>query len=92
LIFAISRAVGGKVHNQPKIEEVQALDGKVFAMLDEHERHVLKFYTEQGRKFGVAISIINEAGQAELDAARSPQQVEEIMKHASSRISVLVAR
>ena len=26
---------------QPKIEEVQALDGKIFAMLDEYEQHVL---------------------------------------------------
>lgn len=80
------------MNNQPKIEEVQALDGKIFAMLDEHEHHVLRFYTEQGRKFGVAVSIINEADPTELAAARSPQQADEIMKSASSRVRVQVER
>lgn len=78
------------MHNQPKIEEVQALDGRVFATLDDNERNTLQFYTMQGRKFGVAISIVNEAGQAELAAARSPQQAEDILKNANSRVHVLV--
>ncbi|MNF20748.1 hypothetical protein D3C81_327690 [compost metagenome] len=78
--------------NQPKIEEIQALDGKVFAMLDEHEQHVLRFYTEQGRKFGVAVSIINEADSRKLAAARSPQGADEIMKSANSRVYVQVER
>lgn len=80
------------MNSQPKIEDVQALDGKIFAMLDGHEQHVLQFYTEQGRKFGVAVSIINEADPTELAAARSPQEADEIMKRANSRVCVRVER
>lgn len=78
------------MNNQPKIEEVQALDGKIFAMLDENERNVLRFYKEQGRKFGVAVSIINDADPMELAAARSPQEADEIIRRSNSRISVQV--
>lgn len=78
------------MHNQPKIEEIQALNGRLFATLNENERNTLQFYARQGRKFGVAISIVNEAGQAELAEARSPQQAEDILKNANSRVHVLV--
>lgn len=79
------------MHNQPKIEEIQALNGRLFATLNENERNTLQFFTMQGRKFGVAISIVNEASQTELAAARSPQQAEDVLKNANSRVHVLVA-
>jgi hypothetical protein len=78
------------MNNQPKIEEIRALDGKIFATLDKHEQRVLQFYFEQGRKFGVAVSIMNEANPEELAAARDRHQAAEIMKSANSRVHVQV--
>lgn len=76
--------------SQATIEEIKALDGKILAMLDSHEEQVLRFYTEQGRKLGVAVSIINEADTEALAAARSKQQAHQILKSANSRVSVNV--
>jgi len=38
----------------PAIDQVQALDGRIFAMLSTFESQVLSFYRAQGRKCGVA--------------------------------------
>ena len=51
------------------IEQVQALDGRIFAMLTPAEVEVLNFYLTQGRKFDVTVSIINKADPAELASA-----------------------
>lgn len=74
----------------PTIEEVKALDGKIFAMLSEDEEAVLTFYRRQGRKLGVSVSIINEADPDELARAISQEQADQIMKRANSRVSVTV--
>lgn len=73
------------------IDEVRALNGKIFAMLTDRENEVLTFYRNQGRKFGVSISIINEADPEELARARSREHADEIMKRANSRVSVTVS-
>ncbi len=79
------------VGTPPSIEEVKALDGRIFAMLNADEEAVLNFYRDQGRKFGVSVSIINEADPEELARASSRQQADQIMKRANSRIHVTVA-
>lgn len=76
--------------SQPSIEDVKALDGRIFAMLNPDEEAVLNFYRDQGRKFGVAVSIINEADPAELARASSRQQADQILKSANSRVHVTV--
>ncbi len=77
--------------NTPTIEQVKALDGKIFAMLTAEEQSVLDFYRSKGRKYGVAVTIINEADPDELARARSQDQADQIMKRANSRVSVTVA-
>lgn len=72
------------------IEDVKALDGRIFAMLNPDEEAVLNFYRDQGRKFGVAVSIANEADPEELARASSRQQADQILKSANSRVRVTV--
>lgn len=72
----------------PTVESVMALDGRIFAMLSESEREVLDFYRNQGRKYGIAVSMINKADPAELAHARTEAQADEIMRRANSIVSV----
>lgn len=74
----------------PTIEQIKALDGRIFAMLTAEEAAVLDFYRMQGRKYDVAIAIINKADPRELARARSPAQADEIMKRANCLVSVHV--
>lgn len=74
----------------PTIEEVKALDGKIFAMLTPLENEVPDFYRKQGRKFGVSIKIANEADPEELSRARSQDHADQILMKANNRISVTV--
>ena len=69
---------------------MQALDGRIFEILTPEEAAVLDFYRSQGRKYDVAIAIINEADQTELAAARSPTEADAIMKLANSRVTVTI--
>jgi hypothetical protein len=75
----------------PSVAAARALDGKIFAMLDADERRVLDFYRDQGRKFGVSVSIINKADPELLSRATSQEQADQIMKTANSVVSVTVA-
>jgi hypothetical protein len=77
--------------NTPTIAEVLTLDGKIFAMLNERESEVLDYYRDRGRKYGVAVSIINEADPEELARAASKEHADQIMKRANSRVSVTVS-
>lgn len=74
----------------PTIAAVQALDGKIFAMLTVEENEVLQFYRDQGRKFGVTATIVSAADPAELAKAGSQQQADEIMRRVNSTVSVTV--
>lgn len=75
---------------QPSIEQVRALDGRIFAMLDADEERVLNFYRDRGRKYGVSVSIINEGDPGELLRASSKQQSDQILKRTNSRVHVRV--
>ena len=74
----------------PSIEAIKALDGRIFAMLNAFELETLEFYRAQGRKYGVAVSIINIADPKAVAAAISRQEADHIMKSANSLISVTI--
>lgn len=74
----------------PTLDQIQALDGRIFAMLSDDELAVLDFYRAQGRKFNVAVSLANTADPAELLRARSQAQVDEILKQANSVVNVTI--
>lgn len=76
--------------NQPSIESVKALDGRIFATLTPAENAVLDFYRSRGRKFGVTIRIDNDADPEELARARSQEQADQILKRANNRVHVTV--
>ena len=77
--------------SMPSIEAVKALDGRIFAMLSPEEEAILNFYRDRGRKFGVSVSIINEADPVELARAPSRLQTDQILKCSNSRVHVTVA-
>lgn len=74
----------------PTIDAVKALDGRIFAMLDASELETLEFYLAQGRKYGVAVSIINKADPKAVAGAKSRQEADAIMKSVNSLVSVTV--
>lgn len=74
------------------IAAVRALDGRIFATLSDEEMAVLNVFRDTGRKFGVAVSIINEADPEELARASSREQAEQILKRTNSRVSVTVSQ
>jgi len=74
----------------PTLDAVKALDGRIFATLDEQEIQVLEFYRTQGRKYDVVIAIINKADPAEVARCSSRRQADEIMKKANSLVEVNV--
>lgn len=76
---------------QPSIDAIKALDGKIFAMLNDEEINTLNFYRDRGRKFGVSVQIINKADPVALEKAKSKQEADHILKTANSRISVSVS-
>jgi len=78
------------VPQHPSIDSVLALNGRIFAMLSTDESDVLTFYRDQGRKFGVAVSIISEANPEELASAPSQQAADEILRRMNSTISVVL--
>lgn len=75
----------------PSLEQVEALDGRIFATLTPAEVNVLDFYRTHGRKFGVTVSIINKADADELARARSQDQADSIMKKANSLVAVVLS-
>ena len=64
-----------------ELTAVKALDGRIFATLSPEEEAVLEFYRRQGRKYGVAITFINEAGSATFAA-------DAILRKSNSRVVV----
>jgi hypothetical protein len=77
--------------SNPTIEEVQALDGKIFAMLNAREAEVLEYFRARGRKYGVAVTISESGDFDELAAAKSKDQANQIMKRTNSRVMVVVS-
>ena len=84
-------STGWQKHNIPTIDELQLLEGRIFATLTERENTVLEFYRNQGRKFGVSISIINDADPSELARANAKEQADQVLKNANSKITVNIS-
>lgn len=84
---AIGQLYGGA---KKCIEAVKALDGRIFAMLTPNEEALLNVYRDQGRKWGVSVSIINDADPLELANAPSRLLADQILKSANSRVNVTV--
>ena len=84
-------STGRRKHNVPSVEEVQALDGMLIAMLNERERTVLEYFRNQGRKHGVSVTIVNEADPELLARAKSKREAEEIMKSVNSKIFINIS-
>lgn len=78
--------------DEPSIEAIKALDGKIFAMLTADEQATLDFYRIQGRKYGVSVAIINQADPEKLAAAKSRQEADHILKSANSTVQVTCSR
>lgn len=70
------------------INDIRALDGKIFAMLNQDERLLLDFFSEQGRKYGVSISIITPADIDDLANVTSKEQLEAIYMTVNCKVSV----
>lgn len=77
--------------NIPTLDAVKALDGKIFAMLNDDELITFNFYRDCGRKFGVSVQIINKADPVVLAKAKTKQEADHILKSANSTISVFVS-
>jgi hypothetical protein len=58
-------------------------------MLSPEELSVFRFYCENGRKYGVAISVISDVDPAEL-AIASRQQADELLHRSNGKITVEV--
>ncbi|EPQ9997518.1 hypothetical protein ACUYPW_003246 [Vibrio vulnificus] len=69
-------------------ESIEELHGRDVATLNTDEKATFEFFVTQGRKYGVAISVISEAPQEELERANSRQEYDEIVERYPSRIKV----
>lgn len=76
----------------PSLESVKAIDGKILAVLKPEELIVLNFFQNRGRKFGVSVTVINEADPLELARAKSKQETDAILKSANSKIYVRIEK
>lgn len=76
---------------QQSIDDVKALNGRDFAMLNDKERAVYEFCLHQGRKFGVSLKLVSNAPKEQLEQARSKKQYDEIVRRYPSSISVEVS-
>lgn len=73
-----------------QLDNILALDGRIFATLNDDEYKTYEFYRDQGRKYGVFVKVINEADPELLVQATSCLQAEQILKSANSRLSVSI--
>jgi hypothetical protein len=76
------------VMNIPSLEAIQQLDGKICAMLSPGEEEVLDFVVQQGRKFDVAVSVMNEARVTDLQAAGSSRAALTLLKTSNARVAI----
>jgi hypothetical protein len=85
--MAKQRRFGVKPVTETQVS-IEELHGRDVATLNTDEKAAFEFFVTQGRKYGVAISVISEAPQEELDRANSRQEYDEIVERYPSRITV----
>lgn len=71
------------------IADIKALDGRIFAMLTPDEKSLLDFFSSRGRKYDIAISIVNLASPEELMKAATKEQADQILSATNSKVSVI---
>jgi glycerophosphoryl diester phosphodiesterase len=76
--------------NTPTVDEVNQLNGKDFAMLNEREKVVCEYFLHQGRKFGVSLNVKSEAPQEQLAKANTKEQYNDLISRYPSTIKVTV--
>ncbi|WP_435000022.1 hypothetical protein ACRZ5S_22965 (plasmid) [Vibrio scophthalmi] len=67
---------------------LESLQGRDIATLTTDEKATFDLFVAQGRKYGVAVSVVSKAPQEELERANSRQHYEEILARYPSIITV----
>jgi len=70
---------------------INKLKGRSVDSLDKGEKAALIFFIRKGRKYGMAISIQNDAKLAELATAGSAENAATIQANSSSKILLKIA-
>lgn len=76
----------------PTLDQVRALEGRVFAMLTPAELETLEFYRRRGRRFGVSVSVMGPVNQPDPLRTTSQAQADEILRQANSLVFVSVGQ
>jgi hypothetical protein len=74
---------------RPILEEIKALDGRIYAMLSDKEKSALFFVMGQGRKLDVAVALINDA-DAQTLRSLSEADAEQLLMSSNSTISITI--
>ncbi len=77
---------------QPQIplSKIKALNGKIYAQLTADEIITLDYYRHLGRKYGVSLSMINDADSKDLASANSEQEAKKILHRGNVVINVFI--
>jgi len=75
-----------KVQNFYPKQVMRKLAGRCLDTLDPGEKAALSFFVRKGRKFGMAIDVINEAKRNDLLAAGSKKTADVILANTTSCI------
>ncbi len=76
------------VHNHDSVNELKVINGMSSSALTERQKSVVAYYYKQGRKHGIALSMISEAPQDELFGAKSAVDYDAINSKYPHRITV----
>ena len=70
---------------------MRRLKGRSVETLNDGEKVALSFFIRKGRKFGMAIGILNDAKAEDLLAAESKEAADAILANCTSKIFLKVA-
>jgi hypothetical protein len=71
------------------IQLALALDGCNFATLTHAQLELFNFYRDQGRKYGLAATVVCEANSAELAEVKLQSHQDEIMRRLNGTVSIV---
>lgn len=78
-----------KIRNFYPLQVLRRLNGKDATRLSPGQRAALEFFMRRHRRYGVSMTVINEAPVSEIQAADSADAVEAVKAQYPSRIRVL---
>ena len=70
------------------INEIKALDGRIFATLNNDELEIFNYFRDRGRKYGVSVDVVSKADQEELARATSKEQTDYVLRSKNSVVTV----